>query len=100
MHAIDAIANCINENYVYPFYTCILEENDRNVVKNFHKFVNDVFDKLDDAFEIFKEESDFVIFKRDNTFVLLEYQFMSCRDIDYEINMFVSIEDLEQYQLS
>jgi hypothetical protein len=98
--AIDLIVDSINENYVYPCFTCILQENDRSVVKNFNEFANNVFSKLDAEFEIFKLGNDFVIFKRDGVYVLLEYQFISFSGIDYEINMFGSVEDLEMYQFS
>lgn len=100
MSAIDAIAGCINENYIYPCYTCILQENDRSVVSDFKKFANNIFNKLDSGSQVHKIGSDYVIFKRDNTYILLEYVFISCRDIDYEIDMFDSINDLEAYRSS
>jgi hypothetical protein len=98
--AVKSIAECINENYINSSYSCELEKSNRSVVKNFNEFANNVFNKLDTGFEIFKLGNDFVIFKRNGVYILLEYQFMYCSGIDYDINMFGSVEELETYQFS
>lgn len=88
MTPIEVIARCINDNYIYPYYTNILRDNDRNIVKDFNGFVNNIFNKLDKDFELYKIGNDFVIFKRDEIYILLEYIFVSFNDIEYDINMY------------
>jgi hypothetical protein len=97
---IDKIVDCIKNNYIIHNHSEVIEGNDRSVVANFPMFVNNVLQKLGNDFELYKKTNDFVVFKKDGIYILIDYDCVSFRSIDFNINMFDTMTEVDRYFLS
>ena len=99
MTVVNKIVECIKNKYMINDYYEFIESNDRSLVRDFTRFGDNIANKLGNDFELYKHENDLIIFKKDNIYILIEYVFIDFKDIQYEINMFNSMNDVNKYIL-
>ncbi len=100
MSPIEAIAGCINENLRNSSYSSsMLKEKDKSVVDDFGLFVNNISKKLvDGSSEVYMIDDNYVIFKIGARYVMVEYIYVLSSEIWFEINIFESLNSLEEYR--
>jgi hypothetical protein len=100
MSPIEAIAGCINENLRNSSYSSsMLKEKDRSVVDDFGLFVNNISKNLVDGLsEVYMIDDNYVIFKIGVRYVMVEYIYVLSSEIWFEINIFESLDSLEEYR--
>ncbi len=97
---VDAIVDCVNKNYMTPNYSNIIYGNDRTDVKDFPTFIRNISNKLGDDFVIYKEDIDFVVFNKNDIYILVEYILMYFNEVEFNINMFNSMENVDKYLIN
>ena len=100
MSPIEAIAECINENLRNSSYSSsMLKEKDRSVVNDFGLFINNISNKMvDGSNKVYMIGDNHVIFKIGVRYVMVEYILVLSSDIWFEINIFESLDSLEEYR--
>lgn len=94
---IDTIVRCIHINHMNHNYSEVIEGDDRSIIRNFPMFVSSISQKLGNNFELYKEDVDFVVYRINNIYIVIDYDCVFFSSIDFNINMFDSMTEVDRY---